>query len=479
MAVACARNPVSGRPEPVVVSGNREVEIGQEETAKVEKYMGFVRKPALVRYVRAIGERLAKQSPRQDVNYHFYVVDELEPNAFALPGGYVFVTRGLLALTNSEDELACVIGHEIGHVAARHSVRRATLGSPFTLVTAIPGKVIGLVLPDLGESIAGSGQLVSGLILAPYSRHQERQADRLGQQLAARAGWNPAALSTFLYTLTRDTELALGRPRRTRFFDSHPGTPQRVHTTEGNAMQIGYDPKPPIAPNRDAFLYELGGLRVGPSAEEGVFVENLFLHPVFDFKLRFPENWEPQNAKTYVAAAIPNQEVFVMLELFGEGDDPVKAAGLFEEATKIRLLGDPEPLSIGGLRAARSSAERRRRGLDLTWIAHAGKIYQVTGVSPRLEFDTHRDRFEAVARSFRPLTPADRAKIMEKRLRIIRSERGETVEAFLGRTGGAWSVDKVTVANALWPGKPLGDRLVKVAMEEPYIPMPRDDASLD
>ncbi|MFB3114743.1 MAG: M48 family metalloprotease, partial [Nitrospirales bacterium] len=181
----CAVNPVSGRSEVVLVSAEKEKELGAQEAKKVEKTMGLVNDPEIVAYVKTVGRRLAIHSPRKDVNYTFQIVDMGEPNAFALPGGYVYVSRGLLVLVNSEDELAGVMGHEIGHVAGRHAVQRITrvaATSPLRIITGLAGAAVDIVAPDVGTAIADVGQAASALIIAPYSRDQEREADRVGQE---------------------------------------------------------------------------------------------------------------------------------------------------------------------------------------------------------------------------------------------------------------------------------------------------------
>jgi len=183
----CAVNPVSGRPEAVLISAEEERELGAQEAKNVEKTMGLVVDPEIVAYVKTLGSRLAEQSPRQDVHYTFQIVDMEAPNAFALPGGYVYVSRGLLVLVNSEDELAGVMGHEIGHVAGRHAVQRITrvaATSPLRIATGIAGAAVSIVTPRVGTAIADVGQVATALVIAPYSRDQEREADRVGQEIA-------------------------------------------------------------------------------------------------------------------------------------------------------------------------------------------------------------------------------------------------------------------------------------------------------
>ncbi len=203
-ATACSINPVSGMPEVTLISVEQEKKIGAEEAKKVEAEMGLLDDAQFLPYLDALGQRLAKESPRQDVTHQFHIADMAEPNAFALPGGYVYVTRGLLALVNSEDELAGVVGHEIGHVAARHTVQKISKQGPFAVVFGIASGITGLFVPVAGNIIGGVGDLTQGLLFSPYSRSQETEADRVGQEMAAKAGWDPAALSAFSeYARTR------------------------------------------------------------------------------------------------------------------------------------------------------------------------------------------------------------------------------------------------------------------------------------
>ncbi len=214
------------------LSTAKETEIGAEEAKNVAASIGLVQDSALVDYVAAVGARVAAHAKRVDVAYQFFVADAQEPNAFALPGGFIYVTRGLLALVNSEDELAGVLGHEIGHVEARHSLKRVGVASPFAIATGLAGFAAGIVSPTLGRVVAGTtGAVTEGLVVAPFSRGQERQADAIGLGLAASAGYEPAALSTFLETLGREGELQTGKEESFHFLASHPTTPERVRKT--------------------------------------------------------------------------------------------------------------------------------------------------------------------------------------------------------------------------------------------------------
>ncbi|HET8721334.1 MAG TPA: M48 family metalloprotease, partial [Nitrospira sp.] len=176
-AAACSINPVSNLPEVTLMTVEQEKKLGEEEDKKVAQEMGLLNDASLDGYVDSVGQRLAKESPRQDVTYRFHVVDMAEPNAFALPGGYVYVTRGLLALVNTEDELAGVVGHEIGHVAARHTVQRISRQGPFALITNLVSGVTGFFVPVVGNIVGGIGNFAQSLVFSPYSRSQESEAD--------------------------------------------------------------------------------------------------------------------------------------------------------------------------------------------------------------------------------------------------------------------------------------------------------------
>jgi predicted Zn-dependent protease len=416
----------------VLVSASQEREIGREEAEKVEAQMGLVTDAKLLIYVRQIGRRLAEHSPRQDVDYTFYVVDAPEPNAFALPGGYIYVSRGFLALVNSEDELAGAIGHEIGHVAARHHVRQVTLATPFAVVLGLPAALVGIVSETLGKVVAAPGKFTGGLVLARHSRKQEREADKIGMEMAASAGWDPGGLATILRTLEREDELT-------------------------------------IAADREALLDRIEGLLVGPNPAGGVFVERDFLHPELDFALRFPPDWKTDNQPQFVVAIPPEGEgkTMIMLGLVGEGEDPVEGARA--DQLDEGLLEKLELLEINGLRAARVVAEKRGSGFDLTWIAHRGQVYRIASASPASAFAGYRDAFLDVAQSFRPLRSEDRARIRESRLRVRQLRAGESLKAFLERTDGVWSPDQAAIANGLEGDAQLtSGELLKVPIPQHY-----------
>ena len=472
---ACAINPVSGRPEFTLVSEAKERELGEAESKNVAAEMGLYEDAALTDYVRAVGERLAAVSPRRDVAYTFHVVDMGEPNAFALPGGYIYVSRGLLALTNDEDELAGVLGHEIGHVAARHAVRRVSRAAPLAVVTGLGAAVTGIVSPMLGSIVGGVGGLAGALVLAPYSRDQEHEADQLGQEMAARAGWDPAGISRSLRTLEREEALHRNAPRAMSFFATHPPLPRRVADTEERARELSRTEARRIAAAPEDFLRRLDGLPVGARAGDGVFDGTLFLHPALGFHIRFPDGWKTANERSVVGAASGDDGAAIVLELAGAGADPEAALHAFERETKASLSRGAERTTIAGLPAVRAAAVARTRdgpiAIDLTWIAYAERIYRVTGMSRPDAFDAMRPVFRYTAGTFGALTDTERAGIHETRLRLVPARAGETLAAVVARSRSTWDADTAAVANGVEvTAVPGAGRLVKVTAAEPYRP---------
>ena len=471
-AAGCAMNPVSGHPELVLVSVEQEKQIGAEEAKKVEQQMGLADSPSFTPYLETLGRRLAEQSPRQDVAYQFHVADMVEPNAFALPGGYIYVSHGLLALANSEDELAGVVGHEIGHVAARHTVQKISRQGPFAIVFGIVSGLTGLVSETVGNIIGGVGDFAQSLVFSPYSRSQETEADRVGQEIAARAGWDPAALSAFLATLGREVELHQKEPRKPGFFDSHPATPDRVAKTTVHAKELTRAARAPLSPSRESFLARLDGVVVGRRAANGVFDGPRFLHPDLNFFVQFPEKWSHDNSPQKIVSAAPEGEAAVVVGTAGKGTDPLEGARAVEKVLKTDILAKATTFSIGELPAARARIPADGGlELDITWIAYGGTIYQLVGMTSGKLFDAHKPVFDSVVNSFRPLTQAERTGVKEMRLRLVKARAGETPEAVAGRVHAAWKADEIAVANGLAAGQTFTDgQVLKVAVTEPYEP---------
>jgi predicted Zn-dependent protease len=441
--------------------------LGDQAAEQVKQTMGLAAESAVTRYVRAVCERLAANSERPEGPWSFQVADTPDPNAFAIPGGHVYITRGLLTLLNSEDELAGVMGHELGHVTGRHTAKRfsaAVATSPITIVTGIAGFATGLVSRQLGDAVSGSGQALSrGLVLAPYSRSQESDADRIGQKLSATTGYDPAGLTHFLHTLDREVERLSGEPAKFSFFADHPMTPDRVKATTERAKTLEWTPGQPIASHAE-LLVLLDGLVVGPDPAQGVFENNLFLHPGLDLAVQFPADWKAMNSASAAGALSPRGDAAIMLQVAASNTTIGEAVRrIREEDSKLEL----EELEIGGLPAVRTRLAQRGRRAVVTWIEYRGDLFSLVGTTGGT--DDYDRTFDTATRSFRPVTKAELAAIQVVRLRLRTAQPDETPDALAARTASTWDGAEIAVANGVEQAAAFAaGTTVKVALKEPW-----------
>jgi predicted Zn-dependent protease len=471
----CVRNPVSGWPEVTFMTTAQEVELGRRGAERVRSEMGLVQNERLDAYLNSVGEKIARHSPRSDVEYHFAVVDLEDPNAFALPGGWIYVSRGLLAIVNSEDELAGVIGHEIGHVAARHAAQRQTTATGIGIL-ALPALVLAAALGTGGEVLGSPLILLGSGLLATYSRAQERQADEVGQTMAAEAGYDPAAMSHFLATLEAAASLEGEESRGPKFFDSHPSTPERVDDTRHFAAELRWTRVAGLAPTRRAFLGELDGLLIGPDPAGGIFDGARFVHPTLGFSIRFPPTWGGVSTPQAAIAVAPDRDAQITLDVAATSNDlrEVVTSNLQELGEEVGIdVVESEPIEIGGRAAYRVLVVTQTGDdavpIEIIWISFRGSIFRLVGVAHRSVFEERRRAIQAAAESFRALSESDLASISEQRLRVATARRGETLAALSIRTANTWGAEQTAVANGVSAGAPLAEGdLVKVSIREPY-----------
>ncbi|MEB4593458.1 M48 family metalloprotease [Candidatus Thiothrix sp. Deng01] len=251
MLVGCAANPVTGKSELALMSESEEMQAGQQANQEVLQQTPAYRDPTLQAYVSRIGQMMAAQSPRQNLRFSFTVLDDPAVNAFALPGGYVYITSGLMAYLNSEAELAGVLGHEIGHVSARHNVSQASWSAVGGILASVAGEKLGN--KDLFNTIGELG-------LTHYSRQQELEADGLGAQFLASAGYDPVYMANVIATLQAYDQFTGGSTDPYRdLFSTHPSNDVRLQQLISQARQYGRGGRDP---GHEAYLRQTNGLRL-------------------------------------------------------------------------------------------------------------------------------------------------------------------------------------------------------------------------
>jgi predicted Zn-dependent protease len=295
-AAACATNPATGKRQFNLMSEAQEISAGQQADAQVKMEMGIYNDPNLQEYVSSIGMKLAKASERPNLPWHYSVVDVPAINAFALPGGYVYITRGILPFLNDEAQLAGVLGHETGHVTARHAAQQ---------YTRAVGGTVGLVA--LGIFVPGArpfGQLAEqglGVLFLKYGRGDELQADQLGARYAARGNWDPAAVPEMLTTLGRLDEASGQRRGVPNWLETHPEPLARVKEIQPTIQQLSAG-RTDLVRNADAMLRAVDGIIYGDNPDQGIVRGVSFIHPPLRFRIDFPNGWDVQNSPEQVVA---------------------------------------------------------------------------------------------------------------------------------------------------------------------------------
>ena len=284
----CAKNPVTGKNELALVSESQEIAMGQEYAQQIVKTMGVYREQKVQDYVSGLGTALAARSERPQLPWAFYVMDDPTVNAFALPGGSIFITRGIMTHMNNEAELVGVLGHEIGHVTARHSVQQMSRQQ-----LAQIGLGVGSILSSTVAQYAGLASQGLGVLFLKYGRDAETQADELGFRYMVRDQYDPRAMATMFETLQRVSDLE-GAGRIPEWASTHPDPGNRVQATMERIDTLSV-PLSQLRKSRETYLPIIAGMTYGDDPRQGFIEGNTFYHPELRFKLDLPAGWQAQN----------------------------------------------------------------------------------------------------------------------------------------------------------------------------------------
>jgi len=359
----------------LAMSEAKEIEIGRQMHPKILQQYGRYEDEALQQYVSEIGRRIGAKSDRPTLEYTFTVLDSEEVNAFALPGGFIYITRGIMAYLNSEAELIAVLGHEIGHVTARHAERQQR-GS---VASAVGSTLIGILTgsPDLMQvaNLAGTA-LVSG-----YGRDMELEADSLGAEYLHRLGHDPEAMIDVVRLLKNQELLELqtareeGRQARVYHgvFSTHPDNDKRLReVVEAAGAKAAGAVDDASDAGRGTYLQRVAGMPIGASREQGVVRGSRFYHADMGFTLAFPSGWSVQNQQNKVLGFAPAKDamlqVMVQAPAPGMGPKELLSAGL-----KGTPTSNAEPLEVNGLQGYTAIA----RNVPLPWGNNGPARYAV------------------------------------------------------------------------------------------------------
>ena len=413
IAVACATNPATGRRQLSLVGEGQEIEIGREAAEQVRAALGLYSDERLQSYVNGIGQRLAAASERPKLDWSFQIVDDAAVNAFALPGGYIYVTRGLLTHINSEAELAAVLGHEIGHVTARHSVSQMSKAQLASL-----GLGLGMILKPELRPLGQVGEVGLGLLLLKHGRADENESDDLGVRYMSRAGYPAAEMPKVLQMLQRVSE-AENAGRVPNWLSTHPSPADRVSRVNA-ALRSSRDTVDG-SPRREAYLRQIDGIVFGPNPREGFFRSNVYYHPDMAFRIELPRGFQGQNQKQAVGGISPNQDAVVVVTLTGRGS-PDAASREFFAQQGVRMgrewRGDLRGLDSVAHEFAAASGQVPVRGLA-AFVEHGGRVFQLLGYTTSAGWSRYGETLAESIASFERLTDRRMLNVQPLRLKVV------------------------------------------------------------
>ena len=442
--------------------------LGAENAAMVEAQYGIYQDKEKTEYIRRVGERLVSKLENPLFDYQFNIVPDKSPNAFALPGGYIYITTGLIPLLESEDELACIMGHEIIHSNNRHTIRQLKK-SILPRLLEVPGNLLGALNEDLGVLFNAPIQTSNALLFASYSRNFETESDINGTALAAAAGYDPNAMISSLNRLSETIEVAIGQKETKNYFNDHPYTPDRVNSIQKNVEKLTWHHSEYISPD---FLYEFDSLLFGDHPNKGVVVDNSFLHPDLDFTITFPEKWDIDNQPTNVGAYNQDRQAAVFVSLDNSNNTPIEAGKLFLSdlgSEYKEKLTATEEYTLNGrkgyLVSFTDKTEATTMYAYILWIPLEDKLFKLIGLAP-LEYKT---KLEESAKSLRMLKKNEKNSFTINLVRVVQARQGETIETLSARTGNRLNEELTGVINSINSDDKLGEGgQIKVVIQSPY-----------
>ncbi len=466
----CARNPVTGKRQLSFMSTKQELAMGAQADPSIKAEMGEYADQTWQSYLNERGQQMAKISHRPTLAFHFKVVDSPVVNAFAVPGGYVYFTRGILAHMNSEAQLMGVLGHEIGHVTARHGAEQYTKGV-LGQIGLIAGMIASAKFAQFGEAASQGLQL----LMLKNSRDDESQSDKLGVDYSSKCGYDAREMAGFFTTLGRLTDKSGGRVPN--FLSTHPDPGERNKKVDLMARAFQQKKSGSYKIERESYLRRLEGMVYGDDPKQGFVENNVFYHPELKFQLPVPSGWKTQNAPTQFVAAHPDGDAAIILTLAAE-KTPQEAAKAFLEKNQLVAI-ENQPTTVNGLQAYAIVAEqataqqqgqqaqptqgrtttkpttqptdtrKERKNVGASaaanqpqaaegqlrvaayFILYNGLVYSVIGVAEVAHWNLHSIEFGPSLRGFAALTDASKLNRKPEVIRIKTVQSAQTLSAAL------------------------------------------------
>jgi predicted Zn-dependent protease len=458
-AIACATNPATGRRQLMLVSEAQEIAMGKAADQEAIAAYGLYPDPKVQAYVQRLGRGLAARSERPDLPWSFKVVDDATVNAFALPGGYIYVTRGIMTHLRSEAELVAVLGHEIGHVTGRHSASQMSKQQ-----LAMGGLIVGMAVKPELQRFGELAQQGLGLLFLKFGRDDENEADELGLRYMARQAYDPREMLEVFGVLDGVTRAEGGGARMPDWLSTHPSPGNRTTRIQDQIVATGASG---TVVNRREYLRQLDGMVFGDNPREGFFQENAFYHPDLRFQLAFPRGFKTQNQKQAVVGVSEAQDAIIALTLAG-GASPEEAARQFLSQQGLQV-GRSGRDTIGGLPAYtaffEATTEQGALRGEVSFVSYDGKIYRILGYAPAERFERYQDAFTTTLHSFGRLTDSRYLNVQPKRIALVNPERQMALPEFTRAYPSTVKLETIglingVAGNQMFPRGELAKRVV-------------------
>ena len=430
--LSCAINPVTGKRELSLISEQEEIALGKQTDGEIKAQFGIYNDQVLNAYVQRIGQSMTSLTHRPHLTYHFAVLDTPVVNAFAVPGGYVYVTRGILALMNSEAELAVVLGHELGHVNARHSVAKLS-----QLMLAQLGLGVAGAISETFAKLSGAASVGIQLLFLKFSRDDEREADTLGVEYSRKGGYNPSEMIAFFGSLEAMGDLSGGQSLP-GFLSTHPLTSERIQNTK--EMLLESDRQLKIEKN--GYLGAVNNMVYGRDPRQGYVENNAFYHPELRFFFSFPGDWQVQNTPSQVILATKDGNAGIILRAEKASENlknyASKVAAKIENAKFI----NERSFKINGLASYHQIYDiSQEQGGDirtrLSYVKKNGFIYTFLALSSQQEFSKYDRQFQTVVGSFQKLKDAKYLNRQPQRIRLVKANGRDSLQSIFQKSGMA------------------------------------------
>ncbi|MFQ5822814.1 MAG: M48 family metalloprotease [bacterium] len=444
--ISCYTNPVTGKKELSLMSYEDEIRLGTEADKEIVAAYGLYDDPKVADYVNQLGQEMVIISHRPNLKYHFRVLDSPVINAFALPGGFVYITRGILAYMNSEAELAGVVGHEIGHITARHSAKQYTRAQ-----LAQIGLGLGSTFSQQFRRFSDVAQLGVGLLFLKFSRDQERQSDQLGIEYSSRISYDAVHMSKFFGTLHRMREQS-GQDLP-GWFSTHPDPEDRQATTIRLAKEWQQKlPSYKFKVQRDRYIQIIDGIIFGDDPRQGFIDKGYFYHPTLDFQFPIPANWQLINTPQQVQIVNKNQDAAILFTLSQE-PSARKAADKFLANTQGRLIqSDYTKINRLNAEIRVTDVEQQQGTLRVLsyFIEKDRKIYVFHGFCSKAKYISNLNVFKYTMRNFDRLKNRAAKNVKPTRVKIVKVTRDGTLKDVLKRyPKGKLTVEQLAILNGM------------------------------